>query len=132
MTTHPSLDAEPLRLTGRNRFPTFLLALLFFASPGTGCKRPAPHTNDPQLRAIDQLLDKQLPKGTSRARVDFFLNARGYRFESSGRDTIVAVVHHVDTETLMPSTARVTFHFGENDRLTSYELQPAREAALQP
>lgn len=107
--------------------------LLVFGAPG--CKRgikDTSHTTDPSLQAIDQLLNKQLPKGTPRARVDFFLNSRGYNQEAVKRDSIVAVVHHVDTQTLQPSTARVTFHFDAHDRLVSYDLQPAPEPAPQP
>jgi hypothetical protein len=80
------------------------------------------------LRKIDEMLDAKLPKGTSRDRVAFFLTTRGYAVESSGdRHTLVAVVRHVDTDTLQPATARVEFHFDASDRLTSYDLQRASD-----
>jgi hypothetical protein len=107
----------------------FLLSLSFAS---TGCKSPG-HTSDPNLRKIDELLDAQLPKGTPRSRVTFFLSSRGYTMEDSGDPhTVVAVVRHVDTDTLQPATARVTFHFDDNDKLLSYNLIPAPDAPFQP
>jgi hypothetical protein len=85
------------------------------------------------LRKIDELLDAQLPKGTSRSRVGFFLTTRGYNVEGSPDvHTIIAIVRHIDTETLQPSTARVIFHFDAGDRLTSYDLERAPDVPFQP
>jgi hypothetical protein len=115
--------------------PTLLLSasivfLLVFA--GYGCKRTA-HTSDPHLKKIDELLNAQLPPGTPRSRVDFFLNSRGYRIVyAPDKTTIVAVVRHIDTETLQPATARVTFHFNSNEKLISYDMQAAPDDPLQP
>ncbi len=98
-----------------------------------GCKRTVHHTSDFRLQKIDAMLNAALPPGTARARVEYFLNSRGYRIEdSSDRNAIVAVVRHVDTDTLQPATARATFHFDSNNKLTSYELQPAPDAPLRP
>ncbi len=89
---------------------------------GGGCKT-SPHSSDPRVRKIDEMLDKELPKGTSMTRVNLFLNERGYRMENGGKaQTIVAVVRHIDTETLRPETARVTFHFDATNELTTYDL----------
>jgi hypothetical protein len=98
--------------------------LLLLAMTG-GCGDHS-HTFDPKLRKIDEMLDAKLPKGTSRDRVGYFLTTRGYKVENSDdRHTVVAIVRHVDTETLQPATARVEFHFDASDRLTSYDLQRA-------
>jgi hypothetical protein len=97
-----------------------------------GCK-PSGHTSDPQLRKIDEILDQQLPKGTPMSRVSYFLSSRGYpRDISADPHAIVAIVRHIDTETLQPITARVTFHFDANDKLVTYDLAAAPDATIQP
>jgi hypothetical protein len=97
-----------------------------------GCKT-SPHSSDPHVRKIDEMLDKELPKGTSMERVNLFLNERGYRIENRGKpQTIVAVVRQIDTDTLRPQNARVTFHFDTHDQLTSYELVSSADEPLTP
>jgi hypothetical protein len=97
-----------------------------------GCKSHS-HTSDSRLHKIDEMLNSQLPQGTPRPRVEYFLNSRGYQLEDSpDKAALVAVVRHIDTETLIPATARVTFHFDPNQKLLSYELQPAPDAPLRP
>jgi hypothetical protein len=97
-----------------------------------GCARGS-HTSDPRLRPIDEMLNSELPQGTPKTRVVFFLNARGFPIEnSSDARIVVAVVHHVDTATLQPATARVTLHFDASGKLTTYELAPAPSSSLQP
>jgi hypothetical protein len=110
-----------------------LVALVVVALIGTaGCKT-SPHSSDPHVRKIDEMLDKELPKGTSMERVNLFLNERGYRIERSGKaQTIVAVVRQIDTDTLRPENARVTFHFDAHDQLTSYELVSSPDEPLTP
>ena len=100
------------------------LVLIIGAS---GCKNSAaPHTSDPKLTGIDELLAAQLPPGTPRSRVVFFLNSRGYAISPSpDAQSVVATVHHINTNTLQPEAARITFHFDANDKLTSYDLEPA-------
>ena len=120
--------------TGRSRrlaarMPACFFLLLAIAA---GCSSHT-HTYDPKLRKIDELLDARLPKGTSRSRVGFFLTTRGYKVEGSPDvRTVIAVMRHIDTETLQPSTARVIFHFDANDRLISYDLQHAPDLPFQP
>jgi len=112
-------------------FPLAGVALLLSLS-GYGCKSHA-HTSDPSLRKIDEMLNAQLPPGTPRALVDHFLRSRGYNVENAhDQHSLVAVVRHIDTDTLRPATARVTFHFDSNDKLISYELQAAPDATLRP
>lgn len=109
--------------------PAWFILLLAVAA---GCSTHT-HTYDLKLRKIDELLDAHLPRGTSRARVGFFLTTRGYRIEGSpDGHTVIAIVRHIDTETLQPSTARVIFHFDANDRLISYDLQRAPDVPFQP
>ncbi|MGC2527775.1 MAG: hypothetical protein WA639_08510 [Candidatus Acidiferrum sp.] len=113
----------------RHLFLMLLAALLTISA--AGCKSKG-HTSDPRLKKIDAMLSAQLPKGTERGRVEFFLKSRGYLIEDSPDKTaVVAVVRHIDTETLQPATARVTFHFDSNSKLVSYELQPAPDTPPQ-
>jgi hypothetical protein len=88
-----------------------------------GCQKAA-KTNDPQLKPIQQMLDEQLPPGTTDAAVNAFLAARAYPSEPGAKQgTIVAKIRHIDAERVQPVTARVTFYFDENGKLKDYELQ---------
>jgi hypothetical protein len=113
--------------------PLGLLMLAMILVVGlAGCKTSA-HSSDPHLRKIDEMLDAELPKGTTMTRVNVFLSSRGYRVEDSPKPhTIVAIVRHIDTETLRPATARVTFHFDAGERLTTYDLTAAPDEPIQP
>jgi hypothetical protein len=109
-----------------------VIVVLILGFTFNGCKTSA-HSSDPRMRKIDGMLDAELPKGTSIERVRFFLNTRGYRVLSSDNPrTVVAIVRHIDTDTLRPDTARVTFHFDPSERLASYELAPAPDEPSQP
>src|ERR1700732_3458220 len=82
-------------------------AALFLAFSLYGCKSHA-HTSDSRLEKIDGMLNAQLPQGTRKSRVEFFLNSRCYKLEDSpDKNSLVAVVRLVDTDTLEPATARV-------------------------
>ena|SRR6202140_605603 len=124
-----------LRNPSRSTFPSlaglFLLgvfALLALA----GCKQSG-HTSDPRLRPIDEMLDSQLPAGTAKSRVMFYLSSQNFPVENTGdARAIVAIIHHVDTDTLQPATARVTFHFDASDNLKSYELVTAAGSTSRP
>ncbi|MGB7283405.1 MAG: hypothetical protein WBE13_14165 [Candidatus Acidiferrum sp.] len=108
-------------------FILFFLAFSFY-----GCKSSA-HTSDTRLEKIDKMLNAQLPPGTPRPIVQHFLSSRGYRIERSPDKTaVVAVIRHIDTETLQPVTARATFHFDSNEKLLTYQLQYAPDAPFQP
>jgi hypothetical protein len=109
-----------------------LFAGLFAVLAIGGCKT-SKHSSDARLRAIDEMLDAELPKGTNLARVSLFLNERGYRVENPGKgQTVVAVVRKIDTETLRPVNARVTFHFDAQDQLQSYEMTSAPDEPMHP
>jgi hypothetical protein len=107
-------------------------AALFLTFSIYGCKSNA-HTSDSRLQKIDEMLNARLPQGTPRSRLEFFLSSRGYKLEDApDKNSLVAVVRQIDTDTLQPRTARVTFHFDVNDKLVSYELAAAPDAPLQP
>ena len=130
MIRRRDLASPPAGSSGVSAVGVHRLLLIVFV--GSGCKSKG-HTSDARLKKIDEMLNAQLPPGTRRARVEYFLNSRGYLFENSrDKNSVVAVVRHIDTETLQPATARVTFHFDSNDKLLSYDLQPAPDAPLQP
>jgi hypothetical protein len=108
-----------------------LLTVLFLLTI-TGCKTGI-HTSDPHLRQIDEMLNAQLPQGTPRSRVIFFVSSQGFPLENA-RDAkeLVVIVHRVDTDTLQPETARVTFHFDAGDKLKSYDLDSVAGSPPQP
>jgi hypothetical protein len=126
-----------IKMNRRTRY-SFSLCLssrlvgLFLVLALAGCNTSS-HTSDPHLRQIDEMLNTQLPQGTPKSRVVFFLNTQAFPLENSGdAKVLVAVVRHVDTNTLQPATARVTFHFDAAGKLTTYELSPAPDAPPQP
>ena len=113
-------------------FLMLAFAVLLSSLLACGCRRNA-HTSDARLQQIDEILNKQLPPGTPLARVDHFLKSRGYPVQDSpDKNALVALVRHIDTDTLQPSTARVTFHFDSNSNLISYEMQYAPDGPLHP
>jgi hypothetical protein len=104
-------------------FPHLLVVACTAALLLLGCQK-AMRTEDPQLKPIQQMLDEQLPPGTTEATVNEFLSTRGYTSEPSGKQgTIVTTIRHIDQERLKPVTAKITFYFDTNGKLTGYELQ---------
>ena len=103
-------------------FAGLILSVILGPLTPSGCKQSG-HTSDPRLRQIDEMLDSQLPAGTPKSRVIVYLNSQGFPIDN-GTDphAIAATIHHVDTESLKPVTARVTFHFDPEDKLKTYEL----------
>lgn len=115
-----------------NSFKACALLGIVLMLPLTGCKGKG-HTSDPRLRQIDELLDAQLPEGSAKSRVVVYLNSQGFPLQPSNDPrAVVVVVHHVDTETLKPEAALVTFHFDASDKLKSYELIEAPDSPRQP
>jgi hypothetical protein len=110
--------------TLRPNFPVAGLMILCAAILwAAGCQK-VDRTNDPQLKPIQTMLDAQLPQGTPEANVLAFLNNRGFPVLPDGKQgTIVTTIRHIDTETVTPVTARVTFYFDANRRLNTYEMQ---------
>ncbi len=123
-----------LRDLSRGSFPSVsgFLFCVFAILALAACKQSG-HTSDPRLRQIDQMLDSRLPAGTAKSRVILYLSSQNFPVENtSDAHAIVAIVHHVDTDTLQPATARVTFHFDVSDNLKSYELVTAAGSASRP
>ena len=124
---HPSRPSSNIQ-----SFLLLACIALFSLVLASGCKSHS-HTSDSRLQKIDEMLNTQLPPGTPMSRVDHFLKSRGYTVEDpADKNSLVAVVRHVDTDTLQPATARVTFHFDSNRNLVSYELQQAPDVPLHP
>jgi|SRR5450432_571813 hypothetical protein len=88
-----------------------------------GCQK-SPRTSDPALLPIQEMLDAQLPAGSTTARVALYLDTQGYPTEPGEKNgTIVAVVRKMDMQRMEPVTARVTFNFDANGKLISFELR---------
>jgi len=117
MSASPSLPKRPIYLV-----VSFLFATVLALGALGGCRRSG-HTSDPRLRQIDEMLDAQLPVGTPRPRVILYLNSQGFPNDpGSDPRSLTATIHHIDTESLKPVTASVTFHFDSEDKLQTYEL----------
>jgi hypothetical protein len=113
--------------------PASLLIILCMSLAAYGCKHRISHTSDPQLQKIDEILSTHCPPGTPRGLVQNFLKSRGYELEiPPNKESLRALIRHVDTETLQPSAAHATFYFDSNGNLTSFDLQPMASAPLRP
>ena len=79
--------------------------------------------DDPQLKPIQEMIETQLPKGSTTERVTSFLSVRGYEMQNPEKPgTLVATIRHIDTQTVRPVTARVTFYFDASGKLNSVEM----------
>jgi len=106
----------------------FLLCMGLLFCPG--CKQ-AFKIEDPQLKPIEEMLQKYVPIGTTEASVNQFLSSRGYPTEFPSKPgTIVAVIRHIDTQRLQPVTVRVTFFFDANGKLNTYEMVRTANAPI--
>jgi len=107
----------------RSLVPRAFLFLVVILLGLSGCQK-TPRTDDPQLKPIQDMLDEQLPVGTPEANVLTFLDNRGYPVLPTGKQgTIVTTIRHIDTQTVTPVTAKVTFYFDANHKLNTYEMQ---------
>jgi hypothetical protein len=117
-----SICRPSLFLRSVARFPFFAAGLLFLFA--AGCGKSSTEVTDPQLKPIQEMLNSQLPTGSSEGTVQQFLSARGYPIERASQPgTLVALIRHIDTEKLQPVTARVTFYFDANGRLNTTEIE---------
>jgi hypothetical protein len=88
-----------------------------------GCGAKSNEVEDPQLKPIQEMLNAQVPRGTTEGAVNQFLALRGYEMQAEHKPgTIVAIIRHIDTEKLQPVTARVTFYFDANGKLNTTEI----------
>ena len=96
--------------------------LLLMAALASGCQKGY-HVDDPQLKPIQEMIETQLPLGSTADRVTNFLSMRGYEIQASEKPgTLVAIIRHIDLETVRPVTARVTFYFDANGKLNAVEM----------
>jgi hypothetical protein len=100
------------------------LTLTFVLLAGSsGCSKMLV-TKDPALKPIQEMLDQRLPPGTPRSNVSFYLAGQGYpEVPVQKPGTVVAIIRKIDINRMEPVTARVTFYFDANGKLTSFELQ---------
>jgi hypothetical protein len=113
---------RPKRRTRKELVFMLLVALVVSVA---ACSKPQPgETSDPQLKPIQEMIQQQLPIGTTDASVQSFLSARGYPIEVPTKPgTITATIRHIDTQTVQPVTARVIFYFDANGKLNTYEIR---------
>jgi hypothetical protein len=114
-----SVSCSPRKSASYLKMVYFLLAALALY----GCKQKPVEVDDPQLKPIEEIIKTNLPLGTPDAAVSHFVEIRGYSTETSQKPgTIVAIIRHIDRETVKPVTARVTFYFDANGKLNTYEI----------
>ena len=114
------------------RFPRSAALFAGIVLLGTVACRKSVRTDDPQLKPVQQLLDAQLPLGTSEDKVKAFLSQRGYAVLPSQKPgTVVAVIPSAGNPEASPLTAQVTFYFDANGKLNTFALVRASGEANQ-
>jgi len=84
-----------------------LLALL-----AAGCQKTFFQVDDPQLKPIQEMIETQLPKGSTTERVTTFLSVRAYELQTPEKPgTLVAIIATLICRRCGPSPPRVTFYF---------------------
>jgi hypothetical protein len=84
----------------------------------------AGHTDDPQLKPIQAMLEQELPRRTPEEKVVLYLDNHGYSILAAQKQgTIVAIIRRKDMAAVQPVSARVTFYFDANRKLNTFELQ---------
>lgn len=117
-------SCAPMRkLLARRSAFVFCSLLLLTALFAGSCQKSFMQVDDPQLKPIQEMLETQLPKGSTTDRVTTFLSVRGYELQPSEKPgTLVAIIRHIDLQTVRPVTARITFFFDANGRLNTIEM----------
>ena len=88
-----------------------------------GCEKTLV-TKDPKLKPIQEMLARSLPPGTPRSNVSLYLASLGYSEDAIEKPgTMVTIIRKIDTESMEPVTAKVTFYFDANGKLNTFELQ---------
>ena len=112
---HPT---RRFRFSWRAIFPLVAAVLLVLA----GCRKTS-KVDDPQLKPIQDILETNLPPGTSEGAVSHFLSTHGYPVEATDKPgTMVAIICLLGTDNPAPIAARVTFYFDANGKLNTYEI----------
>ena len=97
------------------------IALLWVAD----CRKSV-RTDDPQLRPVQELLDAQLPPGTSEDKVKTFLEQQDYTvLPSQGPGTVVALLPATGNRENSPVAVHVIFYFDANGKLNTFALTRA-------
>ena len=118
------ISAFRLRRLLRSVASFFFVAAALVSALLVGCGTSSNEVTDPQLKPIQEMVNSQLPVGSSEGTVQQFLLARGYPIEKSSKPgTMIGIIRHIDTEKLQPVTARVTFYFDANGRLNTTEIE---------
>jgi len=120
-----------------NTVPTRLLRGILLCTGilllgSAGCRKTV-RTEDPQLKPLQEMLDAQLPPGTSEEKVKAFLTEHGYfAVPSQKPGTLVVLIPIAQNREPSASAARVTFYFDAHGNLNTFELSRAlSESALQ-
>jgi len=118
--SHEMPVARTVARRGPLPFCSLLLSLTLLAA---ACQKTFMQVDDPQLKPIQEMIETQLPKGSTTERVTSFLSVRGYELQNPEKPgTLVAVIRHIDTQTVRPVTARVTFYFDASGKLSAVEM----------
>ena len=115
---------KPVARTVAGRAPLpFCSLLLLLAFLVASCQKTFMQVDDPQLKPIQEMIETQLPKGSTPERVTSFLSVRGYELQNPEKPgTLVAIIRQIDTQTVRPVTARVTFYFDASGKLSAIEM----------
>jgi hypothetical protein len=101
------------------------LLFVFALITAAGCRKTV-RTEDPQLKPVQQLLDAQLPVGTSEEKVKVFLCQQGYMVLPSQKPGIVvALISTSQNREASSAIARVTFYFDANGKLNTFTVSRA-------
>lgn len=115
--THNGVPHRPLQKS------LLLAAILLFGS--AGCRKTV-RTADPQLKPVQELLDAQLPTGTSEEKVKAFLAESGcVVLPPQKPGTVVAIIPATRNHEASNPIARAIFYFDANGKLNTFELARA-------
>jgi hypothetical protein len=111
------------------RWVVYFAAFACTTSLWTGGCHKTKRTDDPQLEAIQQVLDAHVPPGTPEEKVRAFLKSRGcVELPPQRPGTLVAIIPPAEAARTQ-AVARVTFYFDANGKLNTFELQRATEGS---
>jgi hypothetical protein len=120
------MRASPLSIHNsmRPRHLALLLTGIVLLGPA-GCRKTV-RTEDPQLKPLQEILDAQLPPGTSAEKVKVFLRERDcVALPSQKPGTLVVLIPIAQNREASAATARAIFYFDANGKLNTFELARA-------